>query len=103
MCIGIPMQLESAALESGMAVGPHGREPVDLRLVGPCEAGQWLLVFLGAARERLSPERAAEIVATLELLQAGLDGHSDPSAEPAFALPSAMSLAELAALAGRNP
>jgi hydrogenase expression/formation protein HypC len=88
----------------------HGRsraETIDTRLVedgggdaGPIEPGQWLLVFQGAARERLSAERAAEIDATLDLLEAamaGTGGHADA----AFALPSAMSAEQLQHLTGK--
>jgi hydrogenase expression/formation protein HypC len=83
-----------------LARGRHGSEVVDLRLVGEACAGDWLLVFQGAARERLDPVRAAEIESALDLLAAGLAGRHDAAApaDPGFALPSAMSAADLAAL-----
>lgn len=84
-----------------LARGRGRVEHVDLRLVGRCEPGDWVLVYQGAARERLDAERAAEIHAALDLLEQGLAGADDlADADPGFALPSAMSAAQLAALAG---
>lgn len=88
---------------SGQAmVAGRGRvETIDTRLIGEVERGEWLLVFQGAARERLDAQRAREIDAALDLLEAGLAGDVDGAgADPGFALPSAMSAAQLAALAG---
>ena len=104
MCIGLPMrlmQLDAERPAQGWVQGRGRREAVDLRLVGACEPGQWLLIFNGAARERLDPRRAAEIDAALDLLERGLRGEGDAEADPGFALPSAMTPEQLAALAGR--
>jgi hydrogenase expression/formation protein HypC len=99
MCIGIPMRVIEAWPEGALAVGRNGAERIDTRLVGGCAADDWLLVFQGAARERLDPLRAAEIEAALDLLQAGLAGDLDAAgAAPGFQLPSAMTAAQLAAL-----
>lgn len=100
MCIGLPMRLLSASGTHGRVQGRGRHETVDLRLVGPVEPGQWLLVFNGAARETLEPERAAEIDGALDLLQAGLAGTATPDDDPGFELPSAMSAERLAALTG---
>lgn len=105
MCIGLPLQLQCIEGTSGLARGRGRREWVDLRLVGPCEPGQWLLVFQGAARECLTPERAAEIDAALDLLEQALLPHPDgslPAADPGFPLPSAMRADELARLTGAD-
>jgi hydrogenase expression/formation protein HypC len=105
MCIGLPMRvIESWAGQA--LVGGRGRaETIDTRLVGDVQPGDWLLVFQGAAREHLPPDRAAEIDAALDLLEAGLAGHHDHEApaDPGFSLPSAMTAAELAALTGGSP
>lgn len=86
-----------------LARGRGRVEHVDLRLVGPCAPGDWVLVYQGAARERLDARRAAEIHAALDLLEQGLAGADDlADADPGFALPSAMSAAQLAALAGSS-
>lgn len=103
MCIGIPVQVEAV---EGLRARVRGRGRsawIDLRLVGTCTVGDWLLEFQGAARERIDARRAAEIDAALDLLEAGLAGHHDPLADPGFALPSATSAEEIAALAGVAP
>jgi len=100
MCIGMPLQLQRIDGVHGLACGRGRRETVDLRLVGPCAVGDWLLVFQGAAREWLSPERAAEIHAALDLLEQARTGDAQADADPGFALPSSMSAAQLAALVG---
>lgn len=76
MCIGIPMQVVAA--DAGMASalclpwpatqdGPA--RVVDIRLVDNVKVGQWLLVFLGAARECLTEERANQVGQALTALQ----------------------------------
>ncbi len=101
MCIGQPMSVLEAWNGQAMVAGRGRVETVDTRLVGTVAPGDWLLVFQGAAREKLDAQRAAEIEAALDLLEAGLSGDADgAAADPGFALPSAMSAAQLAALAG---
>ncbi len=102
MCIGLPLRAIEVLGQQAVAQGRGRRETVDLRLVGAVEPGQWLLVFNGAARECLDGTRAAEINAALDLLEQGLAGQADAQADPGFALPSSMSLQDLAALAGRT-
>ncbi len=105
MCIGLPMRIidsgaPGAPATHALARGRSREQRIDLRLVGPCAAGDWVLVFQGAARERLDAAHAAEIDAALDLLELGLNGQSDADADPGFALPSAMTADQLAALAG---
>jgi hydrogenase expression/formation protein HypC len=101
MCIGTPMRVLEAWSDAALASGRGRVERVDTRLVGACRAGDWLLVFQGAAREILAAQRAAEIDAALDLLEASLAGDAErASADPGFALPSAMSAAQLARLTG---
>ena len=102
MCIGLPMQVLRVEPGHAWVSGRGDTRRVNTALVGPCEPGDWLLVFLDGARERLSPERAHEVDATLDLIDQAL--HGLPSAGPAlaaFALPSGLSAADVAALAGR--
>jgi hydrogenase expression/formation protein HypC len=103
MCIGIPMQLSGCAGTHGIARGRGRTERIDLRLVDACRDGDWVLVFQGAARERLEAARAAEIDAALDLLERGLSDATDAAADPGFALPSAMSRDALVALFGAPP
>jgi hydrogenase expression/formation protein HypC len=50
----------------------------------------------------LSPERAAEIDATLDLVAAAMQGHELTNTEAAFVLPSAMNAAQVAELTGQT-
>jgi hydrogenase expression/formation protein HypC len=50
---------------------------VDTILTGPVNPGQWLLVFLGAAREIVSAEDAAKVSAAIDALDAALVGDTD--------------------------
>jgi hydrogenase expression/formation protein HypC len=102
MCIGLPMTV--LAVEPGHALCDWRgeRRRVDTALVGDCQPGERLLVFIDSARERLDEDRAAEIEATLELLAGVLGGERVASglAEAGFMLPSAMSVDELARYTG---
>lgn len=105
MCIGMPLRVVEAWSGFALVSGRGRSETIDTRLIGDVAAGDWVLVFQGAAREVLSAERAAEVGAALDLLEAGMAGDVDTAtrADPGFALPSAMSAAQLAALAGTAP
>lgn len=100
MCIGIPMQVVRAAERRAQVEGRGERREVDTALVGAVAEGDWLLVFLDAARERIDAQRAAEVNAALDLLAGALGGEFAFADDPGFALPSALSAEEVAALAG---
>ena len=102
MCMGLPMQVLSVRPGRASVAGRGEQREVDTALIGPVQPGDWLLVFLDAARERLTPERAAEVDATLDLVAQVMAGAPAPLAPQAaaFALPSAMDAAQLAALTG---
>lgn len=104
MCIGFPMRVVQAWTDQALVHGRGRGETVDTRLVGAVQPGEWLLVFQGAARERLDARRAAEIEATLALLDAALAGQPEAAgAEAAFELPSRIDPAAFAALTGDKP
>lgn len=76
MCIGIPMQVLSVQDYTALCSTTNGTEQVDITLVMPVAVGDWLLVYIGVAREWLEPERALQITQALQALQAvqqGLD------------------------------
>ena len=77
MCIGIPMQV--IAVHEYVAICEQAAgslpETVDTMLVGEVSVGDWLLVYKGAAREWLAPERAAQITLALQALDAIRQGH----------------------------
>jgi hydrogenase expression/formation protein HypC len=93
------MQVESVELGFAWAAGRGERRRVALALVGECQPGDWLLVFLNHARERLDATRAAEVDSALDLLDAALAGElAGARAAAEFMLPSQLSTAALAAL-----
>lgn len=88
MCLGIPMRVESATAGVATCAGRGGRRRIATLLVGDCAPGDWLLTFLGDARERISAERAGEIDAVLDLLEMAMDGGGEGAAP--FILPSSL-------------
>ena len=108
MCIGMPMRIVEARPGMALAEGRGRRERIDCRLAeqggNALAPGQWVLVFNGAARERLDAVRAAEIDAALDLLDGALAGDAGRAgADPGFALPSALDATALAQLTGQAP
>jgi len=94
MCIAIPMQVTQAEPGRAWVRGRGELQRIDTALVGDCAPGDWLLVFLGTARERIDVTRAAEVNGLLDMVEGSMQGGIDPG----FALPSAMSANDLAAL-----
>ncbi len=98
------MQVQSTSPGHAVVVGADHTERVNTDLVGDCQPGDWVLVFLGSARERISAERAAEVQAMLALVQDSMNGQYDAAtlANTGFDLPSAMGPDRLAALLGSS-
>lgn len=102
MCMGIPMQVIELLPPGWARVQGRGEvKRIDTALVGELALGDWVLVFIDGARERLSPERAAEVDAALDLVAQAMAGATELAEDPGFALPSAMSDEQLRALTGR--
>lgn len=100
--MGLPMQVLASQPGRARVSGRGEMRTVNTRLVGDTVPGQWLLIFLDDAREHITPQRAAEVNATLDLLLAAMGG-TDFSAQRAhaaasFELPSAMGIESLRAL-----
>ncbi len=74
MCIGIPMQVVSSMPGSAICEVDGERRQVDTMLVGEQPVGTWLMVFLDAAREVLTPEDAAKITDALSALNMAMSG-----------------------------
>lgn len=94
--------MQVTATRDGFAtvVGRGETREVNTALIGPCAVGDWLLIFLDGARERLDAQRAAEVNATLDLLGTALFDLAAGDTAAAFSLPSAMTAEQLAALTG---
>ncbi|MDZ4253850.1 MAG: HypC/HybG/HupF family hydrogenase formation chaperone [Sulfuritalea sp.] len=84
MCLALPMQV--IRMEGGMDTttalcqGRNGVERVDTLITGALEPGQWILSFLGAAREVIDAERAAQVADALNALESILHGHGSTEA-----------------------
>lgn len=107
MCIGIPMQVLATDPGHASCAGRGETRRVRTALVGDVAVGDWLLVFIDSAQEVLSPQRAQEINATLDLLQRALHGDASDAAHEladaahtAFELPSRWTTEQLRALSG---
>ena len=106
MCIGIPMQVIATDSGHAQCAGRGETRRVRTALLGDVAPGEWLLVFIDSAQERLDACRADEINATLDLLQLAVAGEAlDPAddAHAAFELPSRWTTAQLRALSGATP
>jgi hydrogenase assembly chaperone HypC/HupF len=72
--------MQIAELHDGWAwctpgLAPGGRpERMDMRLVGPAEPGDWVLAFLGTARELIDAEQARRVLDALRALEAANRG-----------------------------
>jgi hydrogenase expression/formation protein HypC len=95
MCIGIPMQVCVVGEGFVECDGRNGHQRISTLLVGVCAPGEWLLTFMGDAREKISAERAAEMNAVLDMLDAVMGGNV-PADFAGFELPSAMSADDMA-------
>jgi hydrogenase expression/formation protein HypC len=71
MCVGDPMRLASL---TGIAGTTEEGEVIDLSLTPDAKPGDWLLVFLGTAREVLAEDEALKIRAALTGLRALMQG-----------------------------
>lgn len=65
MCLGIPMQLVAVDGIRGEGIVAGRTVLVDLSLTPEARPGDWVLAFLGAAREVLSADQAQKILAAL--------------------------------------
>ncbi|RTL47949.1 MAG: HypC/HybG/HupF family hydrogenase formation chaperone [Rhodocyclaceae bacterium] len=78
MCMATPMQVLRVEGSLAWCRDRDGSEkPIDTQLVDAVAPGQWLLTFLGAAREIVSAEQARQVGDALDALEAALAG--DPS------------------------
>ena len=74
MCIGLPLQITAITGIAG-TVRDSG-DLIDLSLTPEAQVGDWVLTFLGAAREVISEEEAEKISAALEGLRSVMQGHA---------------------------
>jgi hydrogenase expression/formation protein HypC len=107
MCIALPMQVLSVSPGHAVVVRRGEQRRVNTALVGALAPGDWVLVFLDSARTQIDAATAAEVDATLDLLEAamspchGTDSAHGAHGDAAFELPSQRSTADLWALTGQ--
>lgn len=77
MCIGVPMKIIEVSEFYALCEGMGETKQIDLSLVGVQAVGTWVLTFLGAAREILTDESAAQITNALAALDIAMQGESD--------------------------
>ncbi|MEM9168474.1 MAG: HypC/HybG/HupF family hydrogenase formation chaperone [Pseudomonadota bacterium] len=78
MCVGVPMRiLETDGLQArcaGLGETPGEAQTVSLALVGPVEAGAYVLTHLGSAVRALDEREAVEIADALEAVRRAAAG-----------------------------
>lgn len=74
MCLGVPLQLTAVDGICGEALEGGRPALIDLSLTPRAQPGDWILCFLGVAREVLDPDEAAKIMAALGGLRALMAG-----------------------------
>lgn len=74
MCIGIPMIITAKDGNRGRASRKGIEEDLDLSLTPEVEVGQHVLAFLGAAREIITAQFAAEVEGAHAALEAAMSG-----------------------------
>ncbi|MEJ2116562.1 MAG: HypC/HybG/HupF family hydrogenase formation chaperone [Alphaproteobacteria bacterium] len=79
MCIGIPMRVIEAGLARAHCTTRDNarQEFVDTSLVGSLEPGNWVMVFLGTAREIISEEAAWQAADALQAVEMAMRGETD--------------------------
>jgi hydrogenase expression/formation protein HypC len=68
------MQVLEAGENSAVCAGRNGHQVINTILLGQVEVGQWLMTFLDRGVEIIDPERAAQVNAALDGLQAVANG-----------------------------
>lgn len=74
MCVGIPVQVLKVDGIAGHTTDGKHHEVVDLSLTPQAEVGDWVLTFLGVAREIITEDEALKITAALGGLQSLMRG-----------------------------
>ena len=74
MCLGVPMKILAIDGIAATAEGAEGREVVDLSLTPDAKVGDWVLNFLGAAREIVTEDEADKITRALGGLRSLMNG-----------------------------
>lgn len=74
MCVGVPMQITTIDGIAATTTNGQHVEVIDLSLTPDAQVGDWLLTFLGAAREVITEDEAHKISAALNGLKSLMQG-----------------------------
>jgi hydrogenase expression/formation protein HypC len=75
MCIAVPVRVLTSGGNLARCIDRAGVEcDVNVALVGDVQPGEWLLVFLGTAREVVPESRALEVCRALDALESIMRG-----------------------------
>ncbi|BCM17529.1 HypC/HybG/HupF family hydrogenase formation chaperone [Mesorhizobium sp. J8] len=77
MCVGVPLEVIESHDGVALCRGRAGLHRIDMTLTGDQPAGTWLIAFLDAAREVITPEAARRIADALEAAERALAGETD--------------------------
>jgi hydrogenase assembly chaperone HypC/HupF len=80
MCIGLPLRVVQSQGNFAWCEADGHREQLDMMLVGEQPVGTWVLGFMGAARQVLGDEEAAQARAARQALAAVLRGEGSVDA-----------------------
>lgn len=76
MCIGIPMRVIEADGFTARCAAAAGEHVIDICLTSGARPGDWLMVFLGAAREIISEDTALATIDALAALDMAMRGET---------------------------
>ncbi len=76
MCIGIPMKVVHCDGLVAVCESEGQQQQVDMSLIGALNSGSWVLVFLGAAREQITEQRARETADAITALRSVMRGET---------------------------
>lgn len=74
MCVGLPLRI--TAITGIAAEVADSADLIDLSLTPEAQVGDWVLTFLGAAREVISEDEAEKISAALKGLRSVMQGNA---------------------------
>lgn len=77
MCIGVPMQVIEANGFMARCTARGGEHAIDICLTSDAQPGDWVMVFLGAAREVISEDVARATIDALAALDMAMRGETD--------------------------
>lgn len=77
MCVGVPMQVIEVQGLAARCASRDGEHMIDVGLVGTVQPGDWIMTFLGAAREVISEDAARATSNALVALEMAMRGETD--------------------------